>query len=178
MLQVVAGLTVVFVGYVLYEVFKTVSSHSSSQRPAGAAAPAETSAAKAKPAEPAVAEAPKAKPEAAARKAEPAARSEPPAARKAAVTAKKDETKAEAVADQPAPTVEASASPTQLKDPVSGEMCPVPTNYRFAKKWVKEALVAEGLLDKVYKTADLDEAGTRKVREALEKFRAMTKYYA
>ncbi len=39
-------------------------------------------------------------------------------------------------------------------------------------------MVTEGLLDKVFKTADLDEAGSQKVREALEKFKAIEKYQA
>ena len=47
MLQVVAGLTVAFVGYVLYEVFKTVS-QTNNQRPT-AAGPAPKAAAVSRP---------------------------------------------------------------------------------------------------------------------------------
>lgn len=158
MLQVVAGLTVVFVGYVLYEVFKTVSSQSSSQPEVQAPPPA----VKAKTAESVQAAA------AAPAKPEPAAAPKPQA---------QQSRKAEAETKKPEAAVEETRG-LQLKDPVSGETCPAPTNYRFAKKWVKEAMVAEGLLDRVYKTADLDEAGSQRVREALEKFKAVEKYHA
>ncbi|MCU0734567.1 MAG: hypothetical protein MUF20_03445 [Methylotetracoccus sp.] len=158
MLQVVAGLTVVFVGYVLYEVFKTVSSQSSSESQVKTPPPAAVTA---KPAvsEPAVAAAAKPQPTStAALKPEPQMKK-----------VQSEPKKSEAAPDE--------VRGLQLKDPVSGETGPAPTNYRFAKKWVKEALVAEGLLDKVYKTADLDDAGSQKVREALEKFKAIEKYH-
>ncbi|MFN3919893.1 MAG: hypothetical protein ACK4JF_06340, partial [Methylohalobius sp.] len=29
----------------------------------------------------------------------------------------------------------------QLRDPVTGESAAMPTNYRFAKRWIKEAMV-------------------------------------
>ena len=173
MLQLVAGLTVVFVGYVLYEVFKTVSAETSRQASAKAPPPVA-----AKPQEAAkaaaVTEAKKSAPEpvtaapaAEARKAAP----EPAEAAPAAVAVKPEPEAKKAAAEE-------SRGGLLIKDPASGEAGPAPTNYRFAKKWVKEAMVAEGLLDKVYKAAELDEAGTRKVREALEKFRAMKKYHA
>ncbi len=67
----------------------------------------------------------------------------------------------------------------QLRDPETGEMAAVPTHYRFAKRWIKEAMVKEGLLDRIYKNTELqDEAVDRKVREALEKFKALEKYWA
>jgi hypothetical protein len=66
----------------------------------------------------------------------------------------------------------------QLRDPVTGESAAVPTNYRFAKRWIKEAMVREGLLDRVYKNTELqEEAIDRKVREALEQFKALKKYW-
>lgn len=148
MLQVVAGLTVAFVGYVLYEVFKTVSSESNRQ------------ASSKRPPAPAIA-------------AEPAPATPAPAPKKPAPEPAQTEVearKSDAVADEPKGAL-------VIKDPVSGETGPAPTNYRFAKKWIKEALVAEGLLDKIYKAADLDEAGARKVKEALEKFKGMKKYH-
>ena len=65
-----------------------------------------------------------------------------------------------------------------LRDPASGETTPVPTNYRFAKKWIKEALVAEGLLKKVYKNSELTGAANNTVKDALEKFKNIEKYQA
>lgn len=55
-----------------------------------------------------------------------------------------------------------------LKNPLTGETCAPPGNYRFARKWVKEALVTEGLLDHIYKTSELDEAASQQVMEALD----------
>lgn len=67
----------------------------------------------------------------------------------------------------------------QLRDPVTGESAAVPTNYRFAKRWIKEAMVREGLLDRIYKNTELqDEAIDCKVREALERFKMLKKYWA
>ncbi len=67
----------------------------------------------------------------------------------------------------------------QFSNPETGEMAAVPTHYRFAKRWIKEAMVKEGLLDRIYKNTELqDEAVDRKVREALEKFKALEKYWA
>lgn len=83
----------------------------------------------------------------------------------------------------PAP-LEAVAAPEevaqvkQLRDPVTGESAAMPTNYRFAKRWIKEAMVREGLLDRVYKNTELqEEAIDQKVREALEHFKALKKYW-
>jgi len=66
----------------------------------------------------------------------------------------------------------------QLRNPATGEVSPAPTNYRFAKKWVKEALVAEGLLDRVYKPTELNEAVSGKIKDALDKLRTLDKYRA
>lgn len=85
---------------------------------------------------------------------------------------------------EPAPTESGPAEPAaavesdMLRDPATGETCAIPTNYRFSKRWIKEALVAEGLLDKVYSNAELDAANTEKVRVALAQFRTLTKYHA
>lgn len=67
----------------------------------------------------------------------------------------------------------------QLRDPATGESAAVPTNYRFAKRWIKEAMVREGLLDRVYRNTELqEEAIDQKVREALEQFKTLKKYWA
>ncbi len=140
MTELLFGLTVVFVGYVVFEVFKTVSqTHNaapSSPKPVPeppsdtARAPAETAPA---PAEPAATPAPE-------------------------------------------PVAADAERGLHLRNPATGEISAVPTNYRFAKKWIKEALVEEGLLEKVYKPNELDDAAARKAKEALEKFRWLEKY--
>jgi hypothetical protein len=139
--------TVVFVGYVLYEVFKTVSRPASTADTHLACAP-----------EPA-AEKPAETP------AEPVA--EEPAA--AAAAGEKAPAAEQAVA-------EGEEKAVSLRDPATGEIAAVPTNYRFAKKWIKEALVAEGLLDRIYKNAELEGETAQKVKDALERFKGLAKY--
>ena len=161
MFELVAGLTVIFAGYVLYEVFKTVS-ETNQRPPVTGAAP--------EPAQPI--------PESTTAVTDTV---EEAAAAPAAVPLAETPDEPVPPAAEPAPTapvVEASAEKlaATLRNPVTGETCAVPTNYRFAKKWVKDALVAEGLLDKVYKAADLDEAGSQKVKEALERLKTIVKY--
>ncbi|MGR8940664.1 MAG: hypothetical protein ACU83V_04170 [Gammaproteobacteria bacterium] len=75
-----------------------------------------------------------------------------------------------------APTAAAPAAKTGLKNPETGEVTAAFTNYRFAKRWIKEALVAEGLLDKVYKNNELDADAEAKIKDAVAKFEAMPKY--
>ncbi len=65
-----------------------------------------------------------------------------------------------------------------LRDPKTGEVSPVPGNYRFAKKWIKEAMVAEGLLPKVYKNSELTETLNAKAKSAIEQFKHLEKYHA
>lgn len=65
-----------------------------------------------------------------------------------------------------------------LRDPKTGEVSPVPGNYRFAKKWIKEAMVAEGLLNKVYKNSELTDAVNATAKAALEQFKSLEKYQA
>ncbi len=66
----------------------------------------------------------------------------------------------------------------QLLNPATGETAPVPNNYRFAKRWIKEAMVAEGLLDRVYRNSELEGMVSRKVKDALERFKSIEKYHA
>ncbi len=78
-----------------------------------------------------------------------------------------------------APSEEEIVQVKQFRHPDTGETAAVPTNYRFAKRWIKEALVKEGLLDRLYKNNELqDDAINQKVREALEKFKTLKKYWA
>lgn len=107
-----------------------------------------------------------------------------PSTRKASSTAKKA---TKPIKPKPSastkPTPSSDEEPKYLtagfKDPKTGEKAANPTNYRFAKRWIKEALVAEGVLDKIYKNSELDDSKTNKrVKEALDQFKQMEKYYA
>ena len=63
-----------------------------------------------------------------------------------------------------------------LKDPITGEVATSYSNYRFTKRWIKEALVTEGLLEKVYKNNELDASIEAAIKEALIKLEAIDKY--
>jgi hypothetical protein len=80
-----------------------------------------------------------------------------------------------APAAKPAGRTSANAADS-IRNPKTGEVSKVPTNYAFAKRWIKDALVAEGLLEKVYKNNELDEAISGKIAEALQQLRALEKY--
>lgn len=71
-----------------------------------------------------------------------------------------------------------AAAKSGLKDPATGEVVNIPNNYRFARRWIKEALVNEGLLDKVYKTNELDDKTNAKIKRALTKLAKMDQYRA
>jgi hypothetical protein len=83
----------------------------------------------------------------------------------------------ESAATSAAPVPEA-APKTGLRNPETGEVTAAFTNYRFAKRWIKEALVAEGLLDKIYKNNELDADAEAKIKDAVAKLEAMPKYKA
>ena len=63
-----------------------------------------------------------------------------------------------------------------LRDPKTGEVATTYSNYRFTKRWIKDALVTEGLLDKVYKNNELDAAIEASIKDAIVKLEAMDKY--
>lgn len=63
-----------------------------------------------------------------------------------------------------------------MKNPATGEEAKIASNYRMVKRWVKEALVEEGLLEKIYKNNEMDDAAKTKVAEALSIIKAMDKY--
>jgi hypothetical protein len=63
-----------------------------------------------------------------------------------------------------------------LKDPKTGEVATTYSNYRFTKRWIKEALVAEKLLDKVYKNDELNADIEAKIKSAVLKLEAINKY--
>ena len=63
-----------------------------------------------------------------------------------------------------------------LRDPKTGEVATTYSNYRFTKRWIKDALVTEGLLEKVYKNNELDAAIEATIKDALVKLEALDKY--
>lgn len=82
-----------------------------------------------------------------------------------------------AVASQPGPaTAPHDAGKRGLKDPATGEVVITYSNYRFTKRWIKEALVAEKLLDKVYKNDELTPDIEAKIKSAVIKLEAIVKY--
>lgn len=110
----------------------------------------------------------------------------PPAAVK--TTAKPAPTKPSASKPAPAKTAASKAAPAKaatakatpaadsIKNPKTGEVAKIPASYAFAKRWIKDALVEEGLLDKVYKNNELDDATTTKIQAALQQLKALDKY--
>ena len=81
----------------------------------------------------------------------------------------------------PAPAKPAPAQAVgkdELRNPKTGEVSKIQNNYRFTKRWIKEALVEEGLVEKVYKNNELDGAVEEKIKAALLKLEAMDKYKA
>lgn len=63
-----------------------------------------------------------------------------------------------------------------LKDPKTGEIATNYRNYRFTNRWIKEALVSEKLLEKVYKNDELNADIEAKIKIAVLKLEAIKKY--
>jgi hypothetical protein len=63
-----------------------------------------------------------------------------------------------------------------LKNPSTGEIATSYTNYRFTKRWIKDALVSESLLTKVYKNNELDAESEALIKDAIAKLEAMDAY--
>ena len=82
------------------------------------------------------------------------------------------------VAVKKTPVVKAKPQPEtgNLRNPETQEVAKVANSYRMTKRWIKDALVTEGLLDKVYKTSELDEATKEKISKALAKLAKIEKY--
>lgn len=108
----------------------------------------------------------------------PAKPASKPAGKRTTKASGSTKTKVAAVAAEPAaaPAAEASPAGDTIKNPKTGEVAKINANYSFAKRWIKDALVEEGLLDKVYKNNELDAATTAKIQDALQKLKAMAKY--
>lgn len=177
-------LTTIFVAYVVYAIIGEQRASAKSKAPT--AKPEEQAA---------VAEQPKpqvtvakektpaatskaATPKAATPKAEPSkSTATKPAATKPAtakVAAKPASTKAAVAKKAPA----SAAKSGGLKNPKTGEVVMTYGNYRFAKRWIKDALVEEGLLEKVYAGNELNPDTEAKIKAAIGKLEAMDKYKA
>jgi hypothetical protein len=65
-----------------------------------------------------------------------------------------------------------------LKNPETGEIVSSYANYRFMKRWIKEALVVEGLLEKVYKNNELNAEIEVKIKEAVAQLESIERYRA
>jgi len=150
MTELLAVLTAIFVVYALYEVFATVSQSGDGLSRTG---PDNS------------------------RGAPQAATSRQPSTPSVTTTTTPPATLTPAPAKQ-ATLVTEHEKHTNLRNPVTGEISPMPGNYRFAKKWIKEALVEEGLLPKVYKNSELTETLNLKAKEAIEKIKHLEKYHA
>ena len=98
----------------------------------------------------------------------------------AAKVAAKPET-AKTTTVKPAAAKKATVAPAKsagLKDPKTGDVATAYGNYRFTKRWIKDALVAEGLLEKVYTNNELNTETDSRIKEAIGKLEAMDKYKA
>ncbi|WP_411727076.1 hypothetical protein [Methyloglobulus sp.] len=102
----------------------------------------------------------------------------------AAVKAKPADTKAATVKPEAAKkTADAPVAPgtikgSGLKDPKTGEVATAYSNYRFTKRWIKDALVAEKLVEKVFKNDELNADVEAKIKAAIIKLEGMKKYQA
>ena len=63
-----------------------------------------------------------------------------------------------------------------LRNPLTGEITTSYSNYRFTKRWIKDALVLEGLVSKVYSNTELNAAIETTIKSALVKLEAIDKY--
>lgn len=93
-----------------------------------------------------------------------------------------DEKLIEVPADAPKPEVVTEAvvavenTSDEVKNPKTGEVSKIPNNYRFGKRWIKEALVAEGLLDRVYKNNEVNDVVSVKAQAAMAALKNMDQY--
>jgi outer membrane biosynthesis protein TonB len=182
-------LTALFVAYVIYVIVneKKAGGDKITKPSAAVSQPAQQVSVSEKP----KVEVAKPKPVAVAKKASAKPAAKPVEAKKTEVVEKAVEAKktvavkkaAVAPAPKPAPAPAPAAESTAikgagLKDPKTGEVATSYSNYRFTKRWIKEALVAEKLVDKVYKNDELNASVEAKIKEGIIKLEGMKKYKA
>lgn len=105
-----------------------------------------------------------------------------------AVTSAKEEAPVVVVSVQELPVVVEAVAVESIEEPVSkaaglknpktGEVVIAYSNYRFAKRWIKEALVSEGLLKKIYKNNEISADTEAKIKVAIAALETMEKYRA
>jgi hypothetical protein len=97
---------------------------------------------------------------------------------KKAVNPKKPDTKTASVKKQASKATkpQTDSNPPGLKDPKTGEVTKSYSNFYFAKRWIKEALVEEGLLEKIYKNNEIDENVEQLIKAGIAKLEQMEKY--
>ena len=103
------------------------------------------------------------------------AKAKPTTAKKATVKSTTSK-KAAAPAEPEVVAVPETIKGTGLKDPKTGEVAKTYSNYRFTKRWIKEALVAEGLVEKVFKNDELNDEVEAKIKGGIIKLEGMDKY--
>ena len=74
-------------------------------------------------------------------------------------------------------TIAPNIAKSSIRNPKTGEIASVAGNYRFMKRWIKEALVAEGLLSKIYKNNELDAETESLIKAALTQLETMAQYH-
>ncbi len=173
-------ITTLFVAYVVYIIINEKKNDATAKKPSAVASTApQTSTSTSTKEKPSSAAAPKVK--AVAEKPAPteSAPAKVVAATTKTATAKPSASKAAkpATGKTAAPTTE-SLTPkgSGLKDPKTGEVTSTYSNYRFTKRWIKEALVTESLIDKVYKNDELNADVETKLKTAITKLEGMKKY--
>lgn len=161
MTEILFILTVIFVAYVVYVV---VNEHKATLKPTVANAKPE--------AQKVLAEqpAPKAKPEA------PKELVEQPAPKAIVENIKPANIKPATIKKTISPATTQKTVKKGLRDPKTGEVATSYSNYRFTKRWIKDALVAEGLVEKVYKNNELNTAIEAKLKDGIAKLEALDKY--
>jgi hypothetical protein len=75
-------------------------------------------------------------------------------------------------------TTKVATTKTGLKNPQTGEIATSYANYRFMKRWIKEALVTEGLLEKVYKNNELTPEIENEIKAAIGRLENLENYQA
>ncbi len=82
------------------------------------------------------------------------------------------------IIEPPAAKAAQITTKTGLKNPETGEMATSYANYRFTKRWIKEALVSEGLLEKIYKNNELTPEIEILIKEAISRLENIETYRA
>ncbi|MCK5728369.1 MAG: hypothetical protein KAG10_04015 [Methylococcales bacterium] len=88
----------------------------------------------------------------------------------------KPQTPTEESAPDTGVTEDEHAHTDSIRNPETGETAKISNNYRFCKRWIKDVLVKEGLLDKVYKNNELTDDVNAKIQQALADLQMIEKY--